>query len=112
MVAESRYWTVSDEIDDPSTDESHAPNIEVVGVAPDPIVARELIRATNPEVVTLDVEMPKMDGLAFLEKLMHLHPMPGHFDFVAYRTQRRGHVKSARTGRSRLRDQAEAEYRK
>ena len=55
---------------------SHAPDIEVVGVAPDPIVARELIRATNPEVVTLDVEMPKMDGLAFLEKLMRLHPMP------------------------------------
>ena len=65
MVAESRYWAASDEIDDPSTDESHAPDIEVVGVAPDPIVARELIRATNPDVVTLDVEMPKMDGLAF-----------------------------------------------
>jgi len=55
---------------------SHAPDIEVVGVAPDPIVAREMIRATNPDVITLDVEMPKMDGLAFLEKLMRLHPMP------------------------------------
>ena len=52
------------------------PDMEVVGVAPDPIVARELIRQTNPDVLTLDVEMPKMDGLDFLEKLMRLRPMP------------------------------------
>jgi two-component system, chemotaxis family, protein-glutamate methylesterase/glutaminase len=47
-----------------------------VGAAPDPIAARELIRATNPDVITLDVEMPKMDGLDFLERLMRLRPMP------------------------------------
>jgi len=52
------------------------PDMEVVGVAPDPIIARDLIRQTNPDVLTLDVEMPKMDGLDFLEKLMRLRPMP------------------------------------
>lgn len=51
-------------------------DMEVVGVAPDPIVARELIKQCNPDVLTLDVEMPKMDGLDFLEKLMRLRPMP------------------------------------
>ncbi|HXF47465.1 MAG TPA: chemotaxis response regulator protein-glutamate methylesterase [Burkholderiaceae bacterium] len=52
------------------------PDLEVIGTAPDPLVARELIRAHNPDVLTLDVEMPKMDGLDFLEKLMRLRPMP------------------------------------
>jgi two-component system chemotaxis response regulator CheB len=52
------------------------PDMEVVGVAPDPLVARDLIKQTNPDVLTLDVEMPKMDGLDFLEKLMRLRPMP------------------------------------
>ena len=52
------------------------PDMEVVGVAPDPLVARELIKQTNPDVLTLDVEMPKMDGLDFLERLMRLRPMP------------------------------------
>jgi two-component system chemotaxis response regulator CheB len=52
------------------------PDMEVIGVAPDPLVARELIKQTNPDVLTLDVEMPKMDGLDFLEKLMRLRPMP------------------------------------
>ncbi|MFL9923713.1 chemotaxis response regulator protein-glutamate methylesterase [Herbaspirillum lusitanum] len=52
------------------------PDMEVVGVAPDPIIARELIKQTNPDVLTLDVEMPRMDGLDFLEKLMRLRPMP------------------------------------
>jgi two-component system chemotaxis response regulator CheB len=47
-----------------------------VGSAPDPLVAREMIRALNPDVLTLDVEMPKMDGLDFLERLMRLRPMP------------------------------------
>jgi two-component system chemotaxis response regulator CheB len=51
-------------------------DMEVVGVAPDPIVARDMIKLTNPDVLTLDVEMPKMDGLDFLEKLMRLRPMP------------------------------------
>ncbi|MFO0778718.1 MAG: chemotaxis response regulator protein-glutamate methylesterase, partial [Nitrospira sp.] len=52
------------------------PDIEVIGSAPDPYVAREKIKALNPDVLTLDVEMPKMDGITFLEKLMRGHPMP------------------------------------
>ncbi len=52
------------------------PDIEVVGMAPDPHVARELIKQLNPDVITLDVEMPRMNGLDFLEKLMRLRPMP------------------------------------
>jgi two-component system chemotaxis response regulator CheB len=52
------------------------PDIEVVGTAPDPHVARERIKALNPDVVTLDVEMPHMDGLTFLRKIMTLRPTP------------------------------------
>ncbi|MDP2828390.1 MAG: chemotaxis response regulator protein-glutamate methylesterase [Sulfuricellaceae bacterium] len=52
------------------------PDMEVVGAAPDPLVAREMIKQLNPDVLTLDVEMPRMDGLDFLEKLMRLRPMP------------------------------------
>jgi two-component system chemotaxis response regulator CheB len=48
----------------------------VCATAPDPLVARELIKQHNPDVLTLDVEMPRMDGLDFLEKLMRLRPMP------------------------------------
>ncbi|MCP9452497.1 MAG: chemotaxis response regulator protein-glutamate methylesterase [Nitrospira sp.] len=55
---------------------SKDPEIEVVGSAPDPYVAREKIKTLHPDVLTLDVEMPKMDGLTFLEKLMRGHPMP------------------------------------
>ncbi|MEI8361982.1 MAG: chemotaxis response regulator protein-glutamate methylesterase [Betaproteobacteria bacterium] len=51
-------------------------DMEVVGVAPDPLIARDMIKQLNPDVLTLDVEMPKMDGLDFLEKLMRLRPMP------------------------------------
>ncbi|MGP1718204.1 MAG: protein-glutamate methylesterase/protein-glutamine glutaminase [Methylophilus sp.] len=51
-------------------------DLEVVGAAPDPLVAREMIKQLNPDVLTLDVEMPRMDGLDFLEKLMRLRPMP------------------------------------
>jgi two-component system chemotaxis response regulator CheB len=54
---------------------SHA-DMEVVGQAPDPITARDLIKQLNPDVLTLDVEMPRMNGLEFLEKLMRLRPMP------------------------------------
>jgi two-component system chemotaxis response regulator CheB len=52
------------------------PDMEVVGAAPDPLVAREMIKQKNPDVLTLDVEMPRMDGLEFLERLMRLRPMP------------------------------------
>src|SRR3954468_15228465 len=53
-----------------------APDMEVVGTASDPFVARERIKETNPDVLTLDVEMPRMDGLTFLANLMRLRPMP------------------------------------
>jgi len=52
------------------------PQLEVVGAAPDPIVARDKIKQLSPDVITLDVEMPRMDGLTFLENLMRLRPMP------------------------------------
>lgn len=55
---------------------SRTPDIRVVGTAPDPYVARERIVELRPQVVTLDVEMPRMDGLAFLAKLMLHHPLP------------------------------------
>jgi two-component system, chemotaxis family, protein-glutamate methylesterase/glutaminase len=51
-------------------------DIEVVGAAPDPFVARDKILSLNPDVVTLDIEMPRMDGLSFLKKLMRYHPIP------------------------------------
>ncbi|MFT5422742.1 MAG: two-component system chemotaxis response regulator CheB [Phycisphaerales bacterium] len=52
------------------------PGIEVVGVAPDPYVARDMIANRRPDVLTLDIEMPRMDGLTFLRKLMKFHPLP------------------------------------
>ena len=52
------------------------PSLEVVGSAPDPFVARDMIKAKNPDVLTLDVEMPRMDGITFLSNLMRLRPMP------------------------------------
>ncbi|HET8883176.1 MAG TPA: chemotaxis response regulator protein-glutamate methylesterase [Solimonas sp.] len=52
------------------------PALEVVGCAPDPLVARDRIKQLKPDVLTLDVEMPRMDGLTFLENLMRLHPLP------------------------------------
>lgn len=53
-----------------------AQDMEVVGAAPDAASAREMIKLLNPDVLTLDVQMPKMDGLEFLERLMRLRPMP------------------------------------
>lgn len=52
------------------------PEIEVVGTAADPYAAREKIKTLNPDVLTLDIEMPRMDGLTFLSNLMRLRPMP------------------------------------
>ncbi len=52
------------------------PDMEAVGSAADPYQAREMIKALNPDAITLDVELPRMNGLEFLEKLMRLHPMP------------------------------------
>jgi len=51
-------------------------DMECVGAAADPLVAREMIRNLNPDVITLDIEMPRMDGIDFLAKLMRLRPMP------------------------------------
>jgi hypothetical protein len=50
------------------------PDLEVVGSAPDPYVARDKMLSLRPDVLTLDIEMPRMDGLTFLKKLMHFHP--------------------------------------
>jgi len=52
------------------------PDLEVVGTAPDPYIARDKILALKPDVMTLDIEMPRMDGLTFLKKVMHYHPLP------------------------------------
>jgi two-component system chemotaxis response regulator CheB len=52
------------------------PGLEVVGSAPDALAAREMIKTLNPDVMTLDIEMPKMDGLEFLSRVMRLRPMP------------------------------------
>ncbi|HUG24542.1 protein-glutamate methylesterase/protein-glutamine glutaminase [Piscinibacter sp.] len=52
------------------------PDMECVGAASDPYAAREMIRSLNPDVITLDIEMPRMDGIDFLSKLMRLRPMP------------------------------------
>src|SRR5262245_64313434 len=53
-----------------------SPDLEVAGVAADPYEARELVKSLKPDVLTLDVEMPRMDGITFLERLMRLRPMP------------------------------------
>ena len=53
-----------------------APGIEVVATASDPLIARDKIKKLNPDVLTLDVEMPRMDGLTFLRNIMRLRPMP------------------------------------
>ena len=55
---------------------SRSREIEVIGAASDPYAAREKIKKLNPDVITLDVEMPRMDGITFLENLMRLRPMP------------------------------------
>jgi len=55
---------------------SGEPGLKVVGTAPDPYVARDKILELAPDVLTLDIEMPRMDGLTFLRKLMHYRPMP------------------------------------
>ena len=59
-----------------STIVNQQPDMEMIGTAPDPIIAREMIKKLNPDVLTLDVDMPRMDGLEFLSRLMRLRPMP------------------------------------
>ncbi len=55
---------------------SRYPDIEIIGVAPDPFIARDKIVLQKPDVITLDIEMPRLDGLSFLERLMVYYPMP------------------------------------
>jgi two-component system chemotaxis response regulator CheB len=55
---------------------SKEPDLELAGAAPNPFVARDMILALEPDVITLDIEMPRMDGLTFLTKLMHYRPLP------------------------------------
>jgi len=55
---------------------SKFPDIDIVGTAPDPFIARDKILKLQPEVITLDIEMPRMDGLTFLRKLMKYYPLP------------------------------------
>ena len=55
---------------------SRSPDLEVVGTAPDAMIAYEKIRTLKPDVLTLDVEMPRMDGLTFLSQLMSTTPLP------------------------------------
>ena len=55
---------------------SQDPEIEIIGSAPDPYVARDMIVKLQPDVVTLDIEMPRMDGVTFLRKLMKHYPLP------------------------------------
>lgn len=55
---------------------SKEPDIEVIGTAPDPFIARDKIVQLKPDLITLDIEMPRMDGLTFLKKIMHYHPLP------------------------------------
>ena len=111
---------------------SEDPDIEVVDAAPDPLVAREMIKAHNPDVVTLDVEMPRMDGLTFLRKIMTLRPMPvvmistltqagaevtlealeiGAVDFVAKPTNAVGPAMAALAGELRAKVKAAARTR-
>ena len=59
-----------------SSEINKQPDMEVVGVAVDPYVARDKIVKFKPDIITLDIEMPRMDGLTFLEKLMHYYPLP------------------------------------
>ncbi len=79
------------------------PDIHVVGTAPNPLIAREKIKALKPDVLTLDVEMPGMDGITFLEKLMRLHPLP--VVMVSSHTAK-GHAARPRPRGRRLRRQA------
>ena len=87
-------------------------DMECVGAASDPFVAREMIRNTNPDVVTLDVEMPRMDGIDFLGKLMRLRPTP--VVMVSTLTERGADVtlRALELERGRLRRQAQDRRRR
>ena len=78
---------------------SEDPEIEVMGTAADPFIAAERIAEQTPDVITLDIEMPRMDGLTFLRKIMSAAPHPGGHLFHAGRAGRRKHAQSPRIRR-------------
>jgi chemotaxis response regulator CheB len=84
------------------------PDIEVVGAAADAFQARDMIKELNPDVITLDVEMPRMNGLEFLDKLMRARPTP--VVMISTATERGSEVTFRRAGAGRrgLRHQAQA----
>lgn len=84
------------------------PDITVVGQAADALEARQAIKRLDPDVVTLDIEMPNMNGLEFLDKIMRLRPMPVLMVFDAYPEGCRSNDRRARDRRLRLRRQAPA----
>ncbi len=63
------------------------PQIEVVGIAEDPLIARDLIKQLHPDVLTLDIMLPHMDGITFLKNIMRLHPLPTNMLYDYYRRQ-------------------------
>jgi two-component system chemotaxis response regulator CheB len=85
---------------------NEAPDMEVVATASDPIVARERIRETNPDMITLDVEMPRMDGLEFLRRLMRC-AHAGTDDFLTDPERLGNHPERAGTGRGGFSAQAD-----
>ena len=88
------------------------PDMQCVGAAADPLVAREMIRSLDPDVITLDVEMPRMDGLDFLSQADAAAADAGGDGVHADRARRRGDAARARAGRGRLRRQAEDRRRR
>jgi chemotaxis response regulator CheB len=84
------------------------PQIEVIGVASDPFVAAKRIRDDIPDVITLDVEMPRMDGITFLRKLMSQRSDPGGHVLVADRGRVRDPAAGPGGRRGRHRAEAEA----
>ena len=73
---------------------SSDPEIEVVGAVCDPLAARQKIKECNPDVLTLDIEMPRMDGITFLDKIMTSTPDASRHDFIADPGRRGSNSKS------------------
>ena len=85
-----------------------AADMQVVGTAGDPYEARECIKRLNPDVLTLDVEMPRMDGITFLQNLMRLRPMP--VVMVSSHTKKGAAETLRASGRRSFRFYAKAEW--
>jgi two-component system chemotaxis response regulator CheB len=83
----------------------------VVGGAPDPLAARDMIRTLNPDVLTLDIEMPHMNGLSFLKRLMRVRPMPVGDALLAHAARLGHRLSRAHAGRRGLRREARSSAR-